>query len=176
MNAGYVVTVDARYGAQLVDLLAPPGRIEVDDGIRAEGRAHVAGPSRCADRLVVIERISRRVGGAQHLDVEPLEQTARPHLRLAQAVRDLIVDGLGVRAGQLFLHAEHVREFVRQPQSGWRATKQVKMLREGLPDLPVIQLHRAAVRARDAHLLQGDTLRIEHAEDVMIGDEQQIHG
>ncbi len=48
------------------------------------------------------------------------------------------------------------------------------MFGEGLPDLAMIGLRRAAVSARHAQRLQGHALGIEHPEDVMIGDDEEI--
>ena len=48
------------------------------------------------------------------------------------------------------------------------------MVGEGLPDFAVVGLDRPAIPPRHAERLQRHALRVEHAEDVVVGDDQQI--
>ena len=64
-----------------VDVLAPARRVEVHHPIGPEGGPDVARPAGSADGLMLGQRIGGRIGGAQHLDVEALEQGARAEFR-----------------------------------------------------------------------------------------------
>ena len=66
--------------AQCVELGRPAGGRNLEDGIGTEARDDLPSPPRIPDRAVPVERIARLVGGGEHLDVEPLEQRARPEL------------------------------------------------------------------------------------------------
>src|SRR3546814_12445392 len=55
--------------------------IGIERGIGAVGGDDAATPAAVADRAVMVERVERPVGGCQRLDVEPLEQRARPEDR-----------------------------------------------------------------------------------------------
>ena len=66
--------------AQCVELGRPAGRRNLEDGIGTEARDDLPSPPRFPNRAVAVERIARLVGGGEHLDVEPLEQRARPEL------------------------------------------------------------------------------------------------
>jgi len=121
---------------------------------------------------MVRQRIAGAVGCGQHFDVELLEHPARAERGIGQPFGDLIVHGLSRFARQFDTNAEDRRQFMVQPHSGRRAAEEVEMLGEGLPDFPVVRFHRAAVPPRDPQPLQRDVLRIQHAVDVMIGNDQ----
>ncbi len=48
------------------------------------------------------------------------------------------------------------------------------MIGKDLPDLSVIRFHRLAITGRYAERFQRDALGIEHAEDVVVGDDEQV--
>ena len=48
------------------------------------------------------------------------------------------------------------------------------MVANRLPDLAMITLTLRVSKSWDAELIQRNPLRIEHAEDIVIGDDQQI--
>ena len=50
------------------------------------------------------------------------------------------------------------------------------MIAEQLPDPPRVLFDRAAVDARDAQRLHRDALRVEHPDDVVIGDDDERRG
>ncbi len=50
------------------------------------------------------------------------------------------------------------------------------MIGKGLPDLAMVCLDQPAIAPRDAQRFQGNALGVEHAEDVMVGDDEQIGG
>ena len=108
---------------------------------------------RRADLRVMRERIERRFGGRQHLDVEPLEQRARPELRLA---RDSALmrskHAVGRFRRQSLVDAEHRRERVVEPEPRRRAAEQVVMRGESPPDLARVLLdgrRRRGAECRD---------------------------
>jgi hypothetical protein len=48
------------------------------------------------------------------------------------------------------------------------------MLREETPDLPGVGFDRSSVRPGDAELFQRDTPAVEHPEEVVVRDQEQI--
>ena len=172
----------------------PAGCQQVDDAVRTERRAHVAGPAAPADRGVVRQRVGRVVGRAQRLDARALEDRARPVLGPAQLVVQLVVDRLGVGAAQRLANPEHDLQRVRQPDPGRCAPEQVKVVGERLPDPPLVRLRRrsggslvvarvglaarvalvARVARADPQRLERDPLRVEHPEDVVVGDDEEL--
>ncbi len=63
-----------------------------------------------------------------------------------------------------------------QPGTGWRPPEEIEVIGKELPDFAVIVLHRAAVNAGHAQRFQRDTLRVEHPEHVVVGDDEQLCG
>src|SRR5262249_12582861 len=122
------------------------------------------------------QRVVGGVGRRQDLDVETLEYPARAEFRLRQTIGDPVVDSLRRFAAELLVYAEDVAQLVRQPHARRRAAKQMEVFGEGLPDFAVVGLHRAAVNARYAERFHRDALRVEHPENVVVGNEQQISG
>ena len=161
-------------GRERVEVGPPARRAEVDDPVGTERRAHVAGPARGADRGVEGERVGRVVGGAQRLDAKPLEQRARPEGRRCELGAELVVDCHGGVAAQPFGDTEHVTQLVSQPDAGRRAPEQVDVVRERLPGLPVVHVDGASVGSGHAEHLQRDTLGVQHPEDVVVGDDEQL--
>jgi len=60
-------------------------------------------------------------------------------------------------------------QLVVQPRAGRRPVKQIVVIREALPDFAWIRLDGRSISARDAKILERDTVRVEQAEDVVIG-------
>jgi hypothetical protein len=50
------------------------------------------------------------------------------------------------------------------------------MIGENLPDFAVVLLNRPSVPPRDSEILERDTLRVEHAKNVMIGNDEEVRG
>ena len=73
--------------AERVHVVAKAVELGVDDRIGPVRGDDASLPADRADLRVMRERIERRFGRRQHLDVEPLEQRARPEFRLARGRR-----------------------------------------------------------------------------------------
>ena len=174
-EAGGVVDGAAAHGCQALELVAPVGGMQLQHRIGAECRADAPLAAR-TERLVVRQCIVRRIGGAERLDVEPLEQRPWAERRLGQPAGDLVVDPLGRRRIQPLGHAEDVVQLGIEPQPGRRAAEQVIPVGEALPDAAVILLDRRAIAAGDAQRLERHALAVEHAEDVVIRNDQQVGG
>ncbi len=157
-------------------MVAPAGRLEVNYRVGAERRPHIEAGIAVAQRAVVLERRRRRVGGAQHLDVEALEQGPRGELGFRQAPFNLVVDTLCAFRCQLFVDAKNLVELAFEPQSGRRSPKQVEMVGEALPDAAVVGLHRRAVASRHAKVFQRHALAVQHPEHIMVRNDKQIGG
>src|SRR5690606_27105902 len=134
------------------------GSVQVDHRIGTESGTDAVAPALVLQRLVVGQVIGGRVGCAQDLDVEPLEQGPGRKIGLGQFRLDVIVNALGALAGELFRHAEHIDHLVGQPKARRSSSEQVKVLGEGLPDLAVVGLVGAAVPGRYAEGLKGNPL------------------
>src|SRR5207237_3013027 len=93
--------VDACALAQALDMHRPAGRLQVDDRIGAEGRAHPLAPALRVQGAVVVEGGRGGVRRAEVLDVEPLEQGPRREVGRGQLRGDVVVYALGAGAGEL---------------------------------------------------------------------------
>src|ERR1035437_10135555 len=78
-------------------------------------------PPGCANRVVVNRWVGRCVRRPQHLDPKLLEQRARQEFWTPEFLRDLVVDALCTLAIEPLANAEHLVQFVREPDTGWRA-------------------------------------------------------
>ena len=61
-----------------------------------------------------------------------------------------------------------------EPQPGRRAAKQIIVLGKAPPDRPAVGLDRRAVEGRHAEILQPHALAEQHAEDVVVGHDEQL--
>ena len=146
---------------------------DVDGQVRPERRADDAAPSGVANLPMELERVGGRIGRAEHFDLEALEERPGPELGTPQARVDSIVDAHRRRARQRLVDAEDALELVRQPGAARRAAEQIEVVREPLPDRARIGFDRAAVEPWDAERLHRHALRVEHADDVVIRDDDQ---
>jgi hypothetical protein len=160
----------------------PPGpalELHVDHVVRPERGDHPAARSAPAvggQLGVPGEVVQRRLGGGQHLDVEPFEQRPGPERRLGEASGDRVVHLVGGVRAQRRLDAEHGGEGPLQPQPRRRAAEQVPVLREQPPDGPRVLLDRRAVAGRYAQPLRRDALAQQHPGDVVVGHDDQVGG
>jgi hypothetical protein len=76
--------------------------------------------------------------------------------------------------GVTLVHAEDLDQLGGEPQAARRAAEQVEGFREALPDPAVVGLDRRAAAGRHPDLLQGYPLAVKHAEDVVVGDDEQL--
>jgi hypothetical protein len=52
----------------------------------------------------------------------------------------------------------------------------MEVIGKGLPDLPVLDRARSSIAPRNAQHFQGNALRVEHAEDIVIGNDERVGG
>src|SRR3546814_18409031 len=78
-------------------------------------------PAGVADGLVMRQRVERAFRGGDDLDVEPLEQRARPEFRRLQPFADALVIGFGILAREPFGEAEQGRNGLIKPTPPGRA-------------------------------------------------------
>ncbi len=156
--------------------MSPVRGIEVDDAIGPEGWQNAPTPIRIFCALVMLECVCRSIGCCQHLDIKTLVQRARAKFWFGQLFGHAVVDGLGVGAGELVVEAENVAQLVANPHAAGRATKEVDVVGEGLPDGAVRSLTLPPPVERGEKIGHRHTLRIQHAHDVVIGDDEQVGG
>ena len=94
--------------AEAVDVGGEARELGIDHRVGAVGGDDPAVPAAVADHLVPAQVVERAVGGGDHLDVEALEERARPELGAGEAVGDLVVDGVGGRGRERLVEAEDV--------------------------------------------------------------------
>ncbi len=162
--------------AEHLDIGAEILEFGIDHAVRAEGGDDPAAPAALAHGAMMIERVGGGVGRRQDLDVEPLEQRARPERVLAETIRDHVVQPVGVRRRQAFLDPEQRRERTLEPEPGRGAAEQGPVRGERAPDDATVRLDRSAVPTRHAETLERNALAVEHAEDVMIGHDEEPSG
>ena len=121
--------------AELLDVVDESGVLGVDDGVGTERGQDPALPARGLDRLVILQRVERRVGGREDLDAELLEESAGAELRRLQLLRDEVVVGIGVVRAQALGQAKLLLKGVVDPEPGGRSAEEVVVLRKDAPDL-----------------------------------------
>ena len=156
------------------DVGGEAGELRVDHRVRAVGGDDAAAPARVADHRVPAQVVERALGGGDHLDAEAVEQRARPELRAGEAVGDMVVVVVGGLGREPPVEAEHRLERVVEPEPRRRAAQQVVVLGEAAPDRAAVGLGRAAVGARHAEVGERHALRVQHAEDVVVGGDEEL--
>ena len=171
-----VVVGDVEVGelAEPGQVLLPAGRVDVHQCVGTEGRDDPVAQTRVAQRLVVGEVVDGRVGGREQLDVEAVEQSARPEAGLRQLLGDAVVDRVRALGRGLHVDAEDLDQLVLEPVAAGSGAEQVPLAAEPAPDDPGVGLAGAAVAARDAEVLQRDPLRGEHPGDVVVGHHEEL--
>jgi len=158
---------------QLLDILPPIGRIQVDDPIGAKTGDDPAIPA-FADGLVQFEGIGRGIGGGKDFKVEAFEQGARRKFGLGQLFGNQVIKPVGIGGAGFFINPKDFTQFVRQPDAGGCAAKKVKILAKGAPDLTVIALNGAAIPARNAQAFERNALRVKHPRHIVVGNDEQV--
>jgi hypothetical protein len=125
---------------------------------------------------VLLQGIGGGVSGAEHLDVEALEEGARSKLGARELLCEMVIDPLRALAGQLLVNPEDVDELVLEPEAGRSAAEKVEVFSEALPDSAVICLDRRPVTSWHSEVLHRHALAVEHAKDVMVGDDEELRG
>lgn len=148
--------------------------VGIDDGVGAISGDHTALPAAVADHLVPFEIVERAFGGRDDLDVEALEQGARAEILPLQQRRDGVVVAVGGRCGQRLVDAEQIGKHMIEPQPGRCAPKQIIVLGKTTPDRPAVCLDRRAVQRRHAEILKADALAEQHAENVVVRNDEQL--
>ena len=158
------------------DVGGEAGELGIDHRVGAVGGHDAAAPAGVADHPVPAQVVERAFGRGDRLDAEALEERARKELRAGEAVGDMVVGGVGGLGGQAAVEAEDRLEGMVEPEPRRGAAQQVVVLGEAAPDRRGVGLDRSAVRARDAEVGQRHALRAEHAEDVVVGDDEELGG
>src|SRR3954453_3110586 len=137
---------------------------------------HPSAPAGFADRLVIFERVDRAFGGRKHFDAEPVEKRARPKRGLLERSGNAIIIESSSLARQANIEPKDFAEDPVEPHAGRRALEQVVVLGEEAPDRSRIAFRGPTVDAWDSEQLEPNALAVEHAEEIMVGDEQQLGG
>ena len=122
--------------------------------------------------------VERALGGGDRLDAEALEQRAGPELRPGEAVGDVVVDGVGGRRPtgassrpKTFskVWSSHIRlTACRGAGDSSRRSAARSCARRSRSAPPSTRGH--------AEIGQRHALRAEHAEDVVVGGDEQLGG
>ena len=108
-----------------------------------------------------------------HLEVEALEQGARPIGVGFEQRRNMVVEPVGIGFRQQLIEPEQRRKRMVEPHPGRRAAEQVVVLRKQPPDCPAIRFDRRTVHRRHAKILEPHPLREQHPEDVVVRHDEQ---
>ena len=160
--------------AQARDVGREARELGIDDGVGAVGGHDPAVPARLADRLVPAQVVERAVGGGDDFDVEPAEERPRQVLGPRQAVGDVVVGGVGGLGREADVEAEDRLEGVVEPEPRRGAAQQVVVLGEAAPDRSSVGLGLATVGTGNAEVGERHALRAEHAEDIVVGDDEEL--
>src|SRR5438045_2175558 len=85
---------------------------------------------------MVSERIERRLGRCDDLDVELVIEGARAEFGLGQTFADAVEVTIGCRCGKALLETEQGCKYVVEPEPRRGAAKEVVVFREFPPDSP----------------------------------------
>ena len=146
-----VIAVD-RPGAcsrELGDRLPPTARRQAKHGVRTKRGNHPAAPTRPLNRRVMLQRIARRIGRREHVDVEALEERARTELRRREPFGNGVVRPVRVVAIE-HLDTKQLVQLVVEPESSRRTTKDVIMLGESPPRIAGTALDGGMIAPRHA--------------------------
>ena len=161
--------------AESGEVLAKVGGVGVDDGVGAEGGEDAAVPAGALDGLVVCERIEGGVGGGEGFDVKAIEEGSWEELRSFEGAVDGVVDFAAVVFGEALADAEEGLEGEVEPEAGGGSAKQVVVTGEDAPDLAGVGSEGGGVPG-NAEGFKRDALRVEHAEDVVVGLDKEGGG
>ena len=148
-----------------------PFELGIDHRIGAIGGDDPAVPLAVANGAMVLERIERAFGGGQHLEAIAVEQRPRTEVVARQRLGDDIEIQIAGFRIQPDRQAEHLVEHPVEPHPARRAAKQVVVFGQDTPGGA-----RIGGASANPQILQLHTLRIEHAEQVMVGHQQQFGG
>src|ERR1700733_14933487 len=123
---------------------------------------------------MVSQRVKRGVGRGQHFQVELRVKRSRPEGRRSQLGADGVVICAGVRGAKPLFESKLLLESVVKPHARGRAAEEVIGLSEANPYAARLLLIQRLLP--DAQVFQGDALAVEHAKDVVIGNDEQAGG
>ncbi len=124
---------------------------------------------------MVLEHVARGIGRGEYFDVEALEQRPGPEFGGLEPFADRVVHAHRRIRAEPLAHAEHLVQLVVEPRAGRRAAEQVIALRKELPHPAGIGLHRRAVAAWHAQGLERHPVRVQQAQDVVVGLHDEGH-
>ena len=151
-------------------------KLRIDHQIGPEGGDDPSLPAGGGDLPVVFEGIEGGIRRGDHLDVEAFKEGAGPELRPGQGLRDPVVEFIRIGRIEPLIDAEEEIEDMLEPHPGGRSPEEVVMLGEKTPDLPGIAFDRTAVDPGNPEFFERDALAVEHPEQVMIRDQEQLGG
>ena len=97
----------------------------------------------------MLQRIARRIGRREHVDVEALEERARTELRRRESLGNGVVRPVRVVAIE-HLDTKQLVQLVIEPEPGRRPTKDVVILGESPPCVAGIAFDRNTIAMRHA--------------------------
>ena len=152
--------------AKLCQIVHEPLELGIDDGVWAIGGDDAAVPVAGSDSGMVLERVERAFGRCEDFYPVAIEQRSGAELGSLQ----LLGDGIEIKVGgaciEPHIEPECLGKDPVEPCSRGGGAEQVIILREYPPRGTWIR-----VTSGNTQILESDSLRIEHAEDVMIGVE-----
>jgi hypothetical protein len=123
---------------------------------------------------MVGQGVKRRVGRGHHFDVELIVKRSRTEGWRSQLGADGVVILTGVAARKTLFEPEQLLESVVEPHARGRAAEKVIGLGEANPySACLIPIHLLLPNAQVFH---GGALAVEHAEDVVIGNDEEAGG
>ena len=155
------------------DLRRPFRRGNSKHRIRPERGNDAPAPSRSSNSEMVAQCVRCCVGCCKQLDVETLEETSWEELGGAEFFLNLIVDGERIVPIEFFPDIEKLVQLVLEPDAGGSSAKEIPVPREYLPYLARADSTGFAVAVGNPKGIERDALRVEHPEDVVVGNDQQ---
>ena len=124
------------------------------------------------------EGVGGVIGRTERLDAEPLEECSGPELWAAQLGRQLVEYRSRVSGCERLVDPKHVAQLVCQPEARRRPTKEKQVVREQLPGTTVVVFGRGdgstPLPEQNPERLERNSLRMEHPQNVVVGDDEQL--
>jgi hypothetical protein len=121
----------------------------------------------------IVERTLRR---CQDLDIEALEEPARPELGIRQLFADTVEVKIRRLRPERHGHGKQRLERMVEPEPGRCGAKQVIMLGETPPYLAAVGFASFARKPGDAEIVEAHALAHQHAQHVMVRHDKQFGG
>jgi hypothetical protein len=124
------------------------------------------------DRRIIFKRVEGRIRGRQHLDPESLKEGSGQEFRRGKFLLNDLVVAIGIRGAETFCESKVLLEGIVKPETRGGAAEEVIVNGKDPPNLARI----FDVFLPYLEFFKINSLRVEHAEDVVVGLHEELDG